>query len=374
MSLRVDFYILVFWEDVMCNIAGYIGNQQAAPILIDLLRRQQYYDGAAGTGIATIHNGVIYSAKVVGDVDELLRLTDALNFPGTIGIAHSRPEGDEVEHMHPFLDQGGRLALVANGIFSTTDTPEYMENTRALMHGYYERGWEIRSALPPDGTGMFFLPNGYRYHGTESYALRTGELCDGGMPLCASLAETLSERPNAIVTVAIHADEPDTIAIGKLNMPMSVGMIGDETYIVTTQFGFPEDLVFDTMVQPPEGVICAVGAGELTVTRHRVRNMRMERVTADIFKKAYDLVEAYLRGKKDDPKNLWDLGKMYTGEWKHIWQEPYSDCVYCKEGALFKPYGELTYNVLFALQKEGKLHKTLKLRNGRYPMYHFYLD
>ncbi|MBE6588955.1 MAG: hypothetical protein E7643_02135 [Ruminococcaceae bacterium] len=358
----------------MCNIAGYIGNKQAAPILIDLLRRQQYYDGGAGTGIATIHNGVLYTAKVVGDVDELLRTTDALNFPGTIGIAHSRPGGDEVEHMHPFLDDAGRLALVANGIFSTTATPEYMENTRRLMSGYYEKGVHIRSALPPDGTGMFFLPDGKRYHGTESYALRTGEFCERGMPLCKALAETLSERPNAIVAVALRVDEPDTIAIGKLNMPMSVGMIGEETYIATTQFGFPENLVFDTVVQPPEGVVCAARAGELTVTRHHVRNMRMERVTADIFKKAYDLIEAFLRGRKDDPKNLWDLEKMYMTEWKHIWQEPYSDCIYYKEDALFKPYAELSYNVLFAMQKEGKLHKCLKLRNGRYPMYHFYLD
>ncbi len=337
----------------MCNIAGYVGNRQAAPILIDLIRRQQYYDGAAGTGIATIHNGVLYTAKVVGDVDELLRTTDALNFPGTIGIAHSRPGGDDVEQMHPFLDASGRLALVANGIFSTTSTPEYMELTRQLMEGYFQKGVPIRSALPPDGTGMFFLSDGSRYHGTESYALRTGEFCERGMSLCEAMAKTLSERPNAIVTVALRTDEPDTVAIGKLNMPMSVGMVGEETYIATTQFAFPEDLVFDTLIQPPEGVVCAARAGELTVTRHRVHNMRMERVTADIFKKAYDLVEDTLRGKKDDPKNLWDLEKLYTGEWKYIWQEPYSDCTFYKEGELFKPYAELSYNVLYALQKEG---------------------
>ena len=37
----------------------------------------------------------------------------------------------------------------------------------------------------------------------------------------------------------------------------------------------------------------------------------MERITADIYKNAYDLTEAYLKGQKDDPKNLWDLEKMY---------------------------------------------------------------
>ena len=42
----------------MCNIAGYIGKKQAAPILIDMIRRQEHYDGSAGTGIATVHNGI----------------------------------------------------------------------------------------------------------------------------------------------------------------------------------------------------------------------------------------------------------------------------------------------------------------------------
>ncbi|MBQ8311351.1 MAG: hypothetical protein IJX80_10115 [Clostridia bacterium] len=357
----------------MCNIAGYVGNKQAAPILIEMLRRQQYYDGGAGTGIATIHNGVLYSTKVVGDVDELLRTTDALNFPGTIGIAHSRPGGDDVEHMHPFLDFSGKLALVANGIFGTTNTPAYMDLTSQIVNSYLARGLRPRSAIVDDGSGMFRLPDNTCYHGTETYALRTGELFDQGMSVCEALGKTLTERPNGIVAVALHADEPDTIAIGKLDRPMSVGLIGEETYIATTQFGFPEDLAFDTVVQPPYGVICAARAGELTITRHRVENMHMELVTAEIFKKAYDLTEAYLRGKKEDPKNLWDLEKMYETEWKHIWQKPYCDCVFQKD-TLFKPYAELSYNVLYAMQKEGKLHKVLKLRNGRYPMYHFYLD
>ena len=63
----------------MCNIAGYIGKKQAAPILLDLLRRQECYDGGAGTGIATIHEGKLYFRKVLGDVETLLR-----DYPDTV--------------------------------------------------------------------------------------------------------------------------------------------------------------------------------------------------------------------------------------------------------------------------------------------------
>lgn len=358
----------------MCNIAGYVGEKRAAPILLEMIRRQQYYDGGAGTGIATIHNGKIYTAKVVGDVDELIRSTDAMNFPGTIGIAHSRPGGDDVEHMHPFLDFSGKLALVANGVFGITNTPEYMDLTTQIVNSYLARGLRPRSAIADDGSGMFRLPDNTCYHGTETYALRTGELCETGMPLEKALATALSERPNGFVAVAIHTDTPDRIVIGKMNCPMSVGLVGNEAYIATTQFGFPEDQTFDTVIQPPYGVVASVGAGAVTVTRHRIENMRMELTTADIYKKAYDRIEAYLRGQKDSPKNLWDLERMQDTEWRDLWQEPYCDCVFQKEGALFKPIPELNYNVLYAMHKEGKLRRTLGLRNGRYPMYHFYLD
>ena len=41
----------------MCNIAGYVGEQSAAPILIEMLRRQQGFDGGVCTGICTLHEG-----------------------------------------------------------------------------------------------------------------------------------------------------------------------------------------------------------------------------------------------------------------------------------------------------------------------------
>ena len=88
----------------MCNIAGYIGSQQAAPILLEMLRRQQPYDGDMSTGIATVHEGKLYYRKMVGDVDNLIRNSDVLDLPGTIGIAHTRPSGSNAGiPYHPFL-------------------------------------------------------------------------------------------------------------------------------------------------------------------------------------------------------------------------------------------------------------------------------
>lgn len=359
----------------MCNIAGYIGNKQAAPILLDMIRRQENYDGSAGTGIATVHNGILYSAKVVGDVETLIRKTDALKFPGTVGIAHSRPGGDIQCHMHPFLDFSQSLALVANGTFATTNTEEYKRITREIMHGHFHTGRIPDSAVAGnDPDGLFSLPDGSGYHGTHSYAIRVGDFMAEGASICEAMAKAFSERPNGIVSIALSKNEPDKIAIAKMDRPMTVGLIGDETYIATTQFGFPEDIRFDALIRTPECTVCAATAGELTVTRHRIRNMRMEQITADIYKKAYDLTECYLKGQRDTPKNLWDLEKMYETEWRYIWKEINSDCVFYKEDRLFKPYAELSYTVLWGMHTEGKLRKVMKKRADKYDMWHFYLD
>ncbi|MBQ7034845.1 MAG: glutamine--fructose-6-phosphate aminotransferase, partial [Clostridia bacterium] len=74
----------------MCNIAGYVGDRPAAPILIEMIRRQQGLDGGYYTGIATIHQGRLHYAKLAGDLDHLLENSEAMNLPGNIGIIHSR--------------------------------------------------------------------------------------------------------------------------------------------------------------------------------------------------------------------------------------------------------------------------------------------
>ena len=44
----------------MCNIAGYVGEKRAAPILIEMMKKQEGFAGGYYTGIATIHKGKIY--------------------------------------------------------------------------------------------------------------------------------------------------------------------------------------------------------------------------------------------------------------------------------------------------------------------------
>ena len=65
----------------MCNIAGYVGKKAAAPILIEMLRRQEGIDAGYYTGIATVHEGKIHYRKLCGDLNSLLKNTDAASLP-----------------------------------------------------------------------------------------------------------------------------------------------------------------------------------------------------------------------------------------------------------------------------------------------------
>ena len=161
----------------MCTIAGYAGPRRAAPILIEMLRKEQFIDGGRSTGIATVHEGKLYTAKVTGDLDELLRTTDAANFPGNFGIIHSRTDDNLVSHAHPFLSADKKLALVLNGTMRDNSTPEFYAHSNEIMQGFLDRGIEIRSAFERKAPAnpARLLKNGLGYHDSEPYALMIGD-------------------------------------------------------------------------------------------------------------------------------------------------------------------------------------------------------
>ena len=72
----------------MCGIFGYLGHQQALPILVEGLRRLEYR-GYDSTGVAVEHDGRIETHKTVGKVADLKAILPS-TVEGTLGIAHTR--------------------------------------------------------------------------------------------------------------------------------------------------------------------------------------------------------------------------------------------------------------------------------------------
>lgn len=103
----------------MCGIVGYTGNQSAAPLLLEGLKKLEYrgYDSA---GIAVTEDHSIHISKVTGRIANLCEKTeDGRLTPGTTGIGHTRwaTHGAPTEpNAHPHASNDGRFAVVHNGI------------------------------------------------------------------------------------------------------------------------------------------------------------------------------------------------------------------------------------------------------------------
>ena len=97
----------------MCNIAGYVGERDAAPILLDMMSRETGYGGGYYTGIATLADGRLHWDKVLGDLDLLQKALKGKKLPGHVGIIHSRSNsGGDREWAHPFVSNDETLAYV----------------------------------------------------------------------------------------------------------------------------------------------------------------------------------------------------------------------------------------------------------------------
>lgn len=123
----------------MCGIVGYIGKNQAAPIVLDGLSKLEYrgYDSA---GMAIFDGEKINITKSVGRLKVLQELThDGATMPGMLGIGHTRwaTHGEpSVVNAHPHVSKDRKIAVVHNGI---------IENYKEIKEYLQKKGYEFLS-------------------------------------------------------------------------------------------------------------------------------------------------------------------------------------------------------------------------------------
>ena len=189
----------------MCGIIGVLGNHQAAPTLVEGLRRLEYrgYDSA---GIATINNGRLDRRRSLG---KLVNLSDLLvhePLAGTSGIGHTRwatHGAANTQNAHPH--QRGRVAVVHNGI---------IENYRELRAFLAEHQFQ-----PETDTD------------TETIAM----LCDwflsqGDSPVEAA-KKTIARLDGAYALCILFDGEQDLIVAARKGSPLAVGHGDGEMFV-----------------------------------------------------------------------------------------------------------------------------------------------
>ena len=239
----------------MCNIAGYVGERRAAPILIEMLRREEGIDAGFYTGIATLHEGKIHYRKLTGNLDDLLRETDAIDLPGNIGIIHSRTKsGGPDAWSHPFVSSGieGKepgIAYVANGnsgIFKDRD-PEYNLLAEALIC----EGYKMDSEIYLENGIYNRLSNGNMVHMSDVMCALIAKEIDCGAKPDQAMENAFTKMPGDIVGLMIEKSSPDKVFWSKISRPMNVAYASHGAYLATTTIVFPEDIETSPRISKP---------------------------------------------------------------------------------------------------------------------------
>jgi glutamine---fructose-6-phosphate transaminase (isomerizing) len=197
----------------MCGIIGYVGEREAAPIIMDTLKRLEYrgYDSA---GVAVFNEGkgrgVIKTAGKVADLERELATGPALK--GRLGIGHTRwaTHGKPTsQNAHPHWDCHEKIMVIHNGI---------IENFAELKKELQEKGHEFRTE-----TDTEVVP-----HLIEEYY--KGDLVEA----CRKAFRRLH---GAYSLVVFSHDEPDLLIGARLNAPLMVGLGNKEWFICSDLTG-----------------------------------------------------------------------------------------------------------------------------------------
>lgn len=194
----------------MCGIVGYVGHEQAAPILLDGLSKLEYrgYDSA---GVCVSDGGSLRVAKAKGRLANLTRMLDGgARLEGFSGIGHTRwatHGAPSDENSHPHIADSGKIAVVHNGI---------IENYQKLKERLQAQGKRFQSETD-----------------TEVIANLIEHFYDQGFDFKMSVRKAVARMEGSYALGIMCRDYPDTIIAVKKDSPLIFGFGDGCNYIAS---------------------------------------------------------------------------------------------------------------------------------------------
>ena len=188
----------------MCGIVGYIGEEQAAPILLDGLAKLEYrgYDSA---GMAIYDGEKINIQKSMGRLKVLSELThDGSTMPGCIGIGHTRwaTHGEPSDaNAHPHFNESKTIAVVHNGI---------IENYVKLKKKLTDKGYQFLSETDTEVVA----------HLLDYYYKKNEEKPDR---IIETITKVMHRVEGSYALGIIFQDQPDRVYALRKDSPLIVG-------------------------------------------------------------------------------------------------------------------------------------------------------
>jgi len=189
----------------MCGIVGILSNHEAAPTLVEALKRLEYrgYDSA---GIATVADGKLDRRRAVGKLVNLSDLLVHQPLAGKSGIGHTRwatHGAATVANAHPH--KSGPVAVVHNGI---------IENFKALREDLATKGYKAQSETD-----------------TETISLLAQSFLDQGLTPRDAAEQTVARLEGAFALAFLFDGESDLIVAARKGSPLAVGHGDGEMFL-----------------------------------------------------------------------------------------------------------------------------------------------
>jgi glucosamine--fructose-6-phosphate aminotransferase (isomerizing) len=246
----------------MCGIVGYVGKQDAVPILVEGLRRLEYrgYDSA---GVAVLGPRGLVVHKRAGHVAELIAALPKRT-KGTPGIGHTRwaTHGAPNDvNAHPHTDASGRVAVVHNGIL--------------------ENAADLRAKLAADGVELVSETD------TEVLAHLVAAALRSGADLPGAVRTALSHVVGAYGIAVVDAEHPGMLVVARNGSPLVLGLGDREMFVGSDVAAFVRHT--RQVVHLDDGDIATVRATGYEITTPDARVQVREPLTVDAADAQHDV-------------------------------------------------------------------------------------
>jgi glucosamine--fructose-6-phosphate aminotransferase (isomerizing) len=251
-------------KKIMCGIVGYVGNNEAVPVLLDGMERLEYrgYDSA---GLSVIDSEGLKVRKVKGRLSGLRTWMEEEPISAKIGIGHTRwatHGAPTVPNSHPHLNQSGTISVIHNGILEN-----YMKIKEWLIE---KRGYEFKSETDTEVIAHLI---DYYYEGD----------------ILAAVNNAVKIMEGAYALGVISQSEPDRIVAVRKDSPLIVGLGKGENFIasdIPALLKYTRDIY---LIENGETVL-------LTKDKVTIWNSEGEEVKRDIYKVTWDIDSAEKEG------------------------------------------------------------------------------
>ncbi len=240
----------------MCGIVGYLGKQDAAPILLGGLKRLEYrgYDSA---GIAVMNGEGVNIVKEVGKIKNLESALDATPLSGFVGIGHTRwathGEPNKI-NAHPHADGSGDIVLIHNGI---------IENYASLKKMLQEKGHKFSTDTD-----------------TEVLAHLIEEFYEKDLE--KAIRQALHKVDGTYGLAVLSKHDPNKIYVARKGSPIVIGVGKDEYFVasdVTPLVNYTRDVFY--LEDYEMAIITPKGVTTKTIENKKIEK-KVERVTFEL--------------------------------------------------------------------------------------------